>query len=111
MGFAESGIQGALAPALNDYMQANFSWWQDTISGGSGSNNLAGGRGSDMFIFEQSDGSQNIVYGWILGSGDLQRLQLFGRHGRDQQYVPAGRDVLFSDQGCRSSSWRPTSRP
>ena len=101
VGFAESDeFKAALAPTLNDYMQANFSWWQDTISGGSGSNNLAGGRGSDMFIFEQSDGSQNIVYGldsWdqVTFNGFSYSIATDATDNMSQQ----DSDVLFSDQG------------
>lgn len=101
VGFAESPeFKEALAPSLNDYMQANFSWWQDTISGGSGSNNLAGGRGSDMFIFEQSDGSQNIVYG--LDSWDQVTFNNFGYSvatDATDNMSQQDSDVLFSDQG------------
>jgi len=49
---------------LGNFMRGTMSVWTDTLQGGAGNDIFSGGRGSDRFIFNFSDGGTDQIYGF-----------------------------------------------
>src|SRR5262245_38780381 len=101
LGFSESPefISNTDA-ALKSFLQTGVPNWSDVLTGGTGDDQMVGGRGSDTFAFNVGDAGADHVYG--LEVWDKLQFTGFGyATGGDAltHMSQLGQDVIFNDQG------------
>lgn len=101
VGFSESAeLQTTSNAELLAFMRNNLAHWMDTIEGGAANDFLAGGRGSDTFVFRQNEPGTDIVHGFE--AWDNVRLLGFGYADEAAaltKFSQQGASVVFADQG------------
>jgi hypothetical protein len=101
VGFSDSPeYQNNTAAGLQHFMQHNVPDWADTLDGGTGINQLLGGRGPDLLVFNANDHATDKVYG--VETWDQLQFTNFGYTATSQpltRMTQSGHDVVFADQG------------
>lgn len=100
LGFSESQeLQGNSDGGLVAFMRTALPTWNDTLQGGLGDDQLAGGRGMDRYAFALGETGHDHVYG--LERWDELDFSGFGYVSANDalaHVTQSGQDVVFSDR-------------
>lgn len=101
LGFSESAeFISSSAAGFQAFMPIAYPELADTLSGGSGDDNLFGGRGVDVFSFDAAEDGSNSVFAF--DAYDIIQLTNFGyadASAAAANLTQNGDDVIFIDQG------------